>query len=477
MTAHGKIDPAIARALITQDLASFIIRTYATVDASSPFLPNWHIRLLADYLIRASRREIKRLVITLPPRSLKSIAASVALPAWMLGHNPALRIICASYSQDLAGKHARDCRTVMQSSWYRAAFPNAALNPAKLAEHEFETMASGYRLSTSVGGTLTGRGGNFIIIDDPIKPMDAHSDTNRTAVKRWFDGTLLSRLDSKRDDVVILIMQRVHVDDLVAHVLEQVGWTHLQLPAIAVSDETFVLQAEGPFKGVKVGRKAGEVLHPAREPMDVLNRVKAEIGSFVFTSQYQQMPVPPGGNILRQEWFKETPAGWAPKPDARVIQSWDVAMTANDGSDWSVCTTWVDDGGDYHLIDAYRVRLSFPAVKKAVASRQLQFGAQTVLIEDVGIGTGLIQQLRSEGDVRPIGIAPQGSKTDRMVAQSSKIEAGRVHLPRSAPWRQEFMAEMMAFPHGRHDDQVDSVSQYLGWISKRAGIPRIRSLF
>ena len=146
-------------------------------------------------------------------------------------------------------------------------------------------------------------------------------------------------------------------------------------------------------------------------------------------------------------------------------------MTANDGSDWSVCTTWVDDGGDYHLIDAYRVRLSFPAVKKAVASRQLQFGAQTVLIEDVGIGTGLIQQLRSEGDVRPIGIAPQGSKADRMVAQSSKIEAGRVHLPRSAPWRQEFMAEMMAFPHGRHDDQVDSVSQYLGWISKRAGIP------
>ena len=151
-------------------------------------------------------------------------------------------------------------------------------------------------------------------------------------------------------------------------------------------------------------------------------------------------------------------------------------MLFRSGSDWSVCTTWVDDGGDYHLIDAYRVRLSFPAVKKAVASRQLQFGAQTVLIEDVGIGTGLIQQLRSEGDVRPIGIAPQGSKTDRMVAQSSKIEAGRVHLPRSAPWRQEFMAEMMAFPHGRHDDQVDSVSQYLGWISKRAGIPRIRSL-
>ena len=274
MAALNNGEARLVRALLAQDLASFIIKSFVTVDASSTFLPNWHIALFADHLTRAFTRDIKRLVITLPPRSLKSICASVAFPAWALGRDPSLRIICASYGQDLAGKHARDCRTVMQSAWYRQVFPAARLNPAKLAEHEFETMVGGYRLSTSVGGALTGRGGNILIVDDPIKPSDAGSLPHRTAVKQWFDGTLLSRLDHKANDVVIVIMQRVHVDDLVAHLLEQEGWTHLQLPAIALTDESFTLSADGPYRGKRVGRRAGEALHPAREPLDVLARVR-----------------------------------------------------------------------------------------------------------------------------------------------------------------------------------------------------------
>ena len=204
-------DAELYRSFLRTDLLTFIGRTYATVDGRTQFLPNWHVELIADRLMAAYRREIKRLIITLPPRSLKSISASIAFPAWALGQDPKLRIICASYAQEFSGDLARKCRKVMLSPWYRGAFPDSALNPNKLAEEEFETIAGGSRLSTSLGGSLTGRGGNFIIIDDPIKALDAQSKANRERVKDWYDSTLYSRLDSKDDDVIILVMQRVHV--------------------------------------------------------------------------------------------------------------------------------------------------------------------------------------------------------------------------------------------------------------------------
>jgi hypothetical protein len=202
------------------------------------------------------------------------------------GEESGASLYLRKYSQDLSGKLARDCRTVMLSSWYRRAFPFGGLNPAKLAEGEFETLAGGYRLSTSVGGTLTGRGGNFIIIDDPIKPQDAHSEPRRQSVKQWYDSTLYSRLYNKKDDVIILIMQRVHEDDLVAHVLEKEHWEHLRLPAIAEDDEGYVLS-----NGRKVGRREGEPLHREREPLKVLKQLRASTTSYQFSAQYQQAPV------------------------------------------------------------------------------------------------------------------------------------------------------------------------------------------
>ena len=140
-------EQAVLQALLRQDLASFIAKTFVTVDGSQAYKPNWHIEVLAYYLERAAKREIKRLVITVPPRHLKSIAATVAFPAWLLGHNPGLRVICASYSDELARKHARDCRSVMESRWYKQVFPGAVLSRRKSAEHDFETTKRGFRKS------------------------------------------------------------------------------------------------------------------------------------------------------------------------------------------------------------------------------------------------------------------------------------------------------------------------------------------
>ena len=458
-----KQDCNILNAVLRNDLASLIAKVFATVDGSQPFLPNWHIDVIADHLERAARGEIKRLIINLPPRSLKSICASVAFPAWVLGHDPTARIICASYGDDLARKHARDCRAVMTSDWYRRAFPGTRLNRKKSAEDDFETTKRGGRLATSVGGPLTGRGGNIIIIDDPIKAQDALSASKRGAVNQWFDGTLFSRLDNKNDGIIIIVMQRVHIDDLVAHVQDKENWTVVDLPAIAEAPEHIVLD-----DGREFHRDIGDILHPERESRETLERIRSDIGLFFFEAQYQQRPVPEGGNLIKWEWFKtyKDPPPLTSSADC-TVQSWDIAMTENAGSDWSVCSTWAVRGGDYYLIDVFRGRLRFPGLKRKVYELRHQHTAKSVLIEDANASTGLIQQLQHEGKLRPIAIKPKGSKIERMGAETAEIEAGRVWLPESAPWLDVFRVEVLAFPQSRHDDQVDTMSQFLNWVSRR----------
>ena len=304
-------------ALLRHDLTAFTQRCFQTVVPGQTYLSNWHIEAIAHRLERCRQREIRRLIVTLPPRSLKSICASVAFPAFALGHDPSLRIICASYSQDLAAKHARDFRTVLESAWYRRLFPHTRIDPRKNTEGEIQTTAQGYRLSTSLGGTLTGRGGNLLLIDDPMKPTERMSEVKRAAVSEWYDSTLISRLDSKTEGAIVLIMQRLHVDDLVGHVLDKdEAWTHLNLPAIAEEDEEIPL-SNGRFHR----RKAGELLHPAREPMEVLEELKAAMGSQSFSAQYQQAPIPAGGALIKAEWFGTYAQAPEPARGERVVQS------------------------------------------------------------------------------------------------------------------------------------------------------------
>ena len=457
-------DRALLGAALRHDPVAFTQRCFQTVVPGQLYRHNWHIDAIVHHLELCRQKKIRRLIIALPPRNMKSICASVAFPANVLGHNPESRIICASYSQELADKHARDCRAVMTSPWYRRVFPRAKIDHRKNAESEFVTMAGGFRLATSVGGTLTGRGGNLIIIDDPMKPNEAMSETRRRAVNQWYDNTVLSRLDNKSDDAIIVIMQRLHVDDLVGHLLETSdGWTVLNLPAIAEFDQD-----------VKIGermvrhRKIGDVLHPDREPLEVLDEQKTQMGSQTFAAQYQQAPVPPGGALIKWSWFST----YSALPDQRgrrqIVQSWDTASKTSSNNDYSVCTTWLIHRKDYYLLDVLRDRFEYPELRRRIPAHAQARCATTVLIEDAGSGTHLIQDLRAEGRIRPIAIRPDGDKIVRMEAQSALIEAGHVFLPVTASWLGDLQTEMMAFPYGRHDDQIDSVSQFLGWASRRS---------
>jgi hypothetical protein len=287
-------DPRVVSAILRNDLYSFIQAIFPVVSPGASFAPNWHIEAIAFALTRVREGEIKRLIITVPPRSLKSICASVTFPAFVLGHDPTRRIICVSYAEGLARKHANDCRAIMRSAMYNRLFPNTRISVAKDTELEFATTLGGNRLTTSVGGTLTGRGGNLIIIDDPLKPQDAYSETARESTKQWYSNTLLSRLDDKTNDAIVVVMQRLHMDDLVGHLLEQDGWTHLNLPAIAESEHSVPL---GPARSHL--RRTGDLLHPNRESRAVLDELKRSMGSLDFTAQYQQEPVAEDGNLIK----------------------------------------------------------------------------------------------------------------------------------------------------------------------------------
>jgi predicted phage terminase large subunit-like protein len=450
---------------LRNDLTTFIQRTFQTVAPAQPYLHNWHIEAIAWHLQQCSAGKIKRLVITVPPRSLKSISGSVAFVAWMLGRNPSARIVCASYSADLAGQNARQCRAVMKSEWYRRAFPQTRISPDKDAELNFETTHLGCRYSTSVGGTLTGRGGNILITDDALKAEEALSDASRSAVNDWYDGTLCSRLDDKRAGVIIIIQQRLHLDDLVGHVLRQEKWVHLNLPAIAEFDERI---PTGPT--THYFRKAGDLLHEAREPREELEAQKVRLGSFRFSAQYQQRPVPQEGEIVKLEWFRlYDTVQWIQGDE--IVQSWDTAFKAEELNDYSACTTWLVRGNEYYLVDILREKLNYPDLKRKVIRYARAKEADVVIIENKGSGMSLIDDLR-EGNITgvpmPIAFDPENDKLTRMATQSAKIEAGHVFLPRNALWLGDFQTELLQFPHGRHDDQVDSLSQFLAWIQKRS---------
>src|SRR5205807_59885 len=217
------------------------------------------IEVIAAKLAAVREGKIRRLIINLPPRHLKSLMASIAFPAWCLGHDPSAQILSVSYAQDLADKLARDCRSIMMSPWYRRIFPTR-LAPHRQAVQEFITTRQGYRLATSTGGVLTGRGADIILIDDPLKPEEALSDAQRKAANEWYDHTLYSRLNDKRHGAIVIIMQRLHEDDLVGHVLAQEGWEVLSFPAIAEADEVHRIETiwgEQCFR-----RRQGQALHP-----------------------------------------------------------------------------------------------------------------------------------------------------------------------------------------------------------------------
>jgi predicted phage terminase large subunit-like protein len=456
-------DPlALADEAARRDFLSFLIRAFPHISGGANLDLNWHLDAIAYQLQRVNAGACRRLLVTLPPRNLKSITISVAWVAWCLGHDPSLSFVCVSYSNELSEKHARNCRAIIQSPWYRRLFPRTLIAASRSAVHDFDTVGGGGRLATSIGGTLTGRGGDIIIIDDPIKPEDAMSETTRKAVNDWFHSTLASRLNDKKRGAIITVMQRLHHYDLAGLLVESGEWDELSLAAIAPEAAIVPLTRSRVYR-----RAAGETLHAAREPVDELMRIKATVGSTIFSAQYQQQPVPAEGNMIRADWLKTYAAPLGPSGGGQVVQSWDTASKDGLLNDWSVCITALVRRRQVFLLDVWRRRVTFPDLKRAAIANARTFQARALLVEDQASGTQLIQSLRNEqphGVPRPIPRRPEADKRTRLAGVSAMIEAGQLFLPKDADWLSDFKLELLAFPSSRFDDQVDALSQLLIWV-------------
>ncbi len=450
-------DLALADTILRQDFVTFLYRCFLDLNPGARFLPNWHIKAIAYQLDRVRRGEVTRLIINLPPRYLKSIMISVALPAFLLGHEPWRRIIAISYGDELSSKHASDFRAIVHSPWYQRAFPKMQIE--RSTESEVTTTERGFRKATSVAGTLTGLGGDLIIIDDPQKPADAQSDARRTSLNQWVTNTLLSRLDNKQTGAVIVVMQRVHIDDLCGFLAAASNdWQVLSLPAISEREEQISI---GPNESYN--RAIGEALHPAHESLQTLQKLRESLGPDTFFAQYLQKPVPAGGTMIKRGWLRYYDQPPARIPGSRVIQSWDVAAKDGAQNDWSVCTTWLVADGNYYLLDVVRDRFEYPLLKDTAIELARRFQPYQILIEDASTGTALAQEFQRRGDFVVNLVKVQRDKIGRLYVQQGKFAAGRVWFPTAAPFLAELESELLGFPHARHDDQVDSLSQALAF--------------
>ncbi|MCJ2022351.1 phage terminase large subunit [Methylobacterium sp. E-065] len=452
----------LLRALMRQHLAAFAQKTFHALEPGTPYCHSWHLDHLAWQLGRIADGEVRRLIINVPPRSMKSITVSVAFTAWLLGRDPTKRILCASYASDLARKHAIDTRHIMESDWYRELFPRCELVARRQRDTELVTTLRGGRLAFGLGGALTGRGADVIILDDPMKASSATSEADRRRAIEYYEGTLVSRLNNKRRGAIVLVMQRLHEADLCGHLVERAreDWEVVHLPAIAVEDGVFPLSSRPDHVH---RRRCGEALQPDREPRDLLEGLRRELGSRTFEAQYQQTPVPAGGNLIRREWlrhYRERPVTFD-----RVVVSWDTASTLGETSDWSVGLVWGVRDQDFYLLDAVRQRVEFHQLRRAVLRLHERWNADVTLIERTALGHALLQDLRRTSPLRPILLPARLDKVARCEAQSARFEEGRVYLPAEAPWLGVYEAELLAFPNGRHDDQVDATSYALHYLT------------
>ena len=454
-------DRALARyaELLRHDFVGFAHRAFLELYPARQFEPNWHIDVLADKLEAVRRGASKRLIVNVPPRSLKSFLGSIAFPAFVLGHNPSAEVLCTSYGQDFANDLALPCRTLMLSQFYQALF-STRLSDDRQAVEEFKTTAGGARRAVSWTGAVMGRGADFIIIDDPIKAEDALSEDRRAKVNEAFHTSISTRLN-RDTGAIVLIMQRLHVNDLTGFVQKNEQWEVIAMPAIAQLDETYSVRT--PYGARTIRRAEGQVLQPQRQSFQSLTERRSALGPRTFDAQYQQNPHGSENAIIQREWIASYDDNTKPGEFDTVLQSWDTAAKPGESNSYSVCTTWGVRSNLFYLLDVVRERLGFRELKLKAISLAKDFKPTTILIEDQSSGSPLAAEREAKGF--PVQLVPSGSagKDERLYARRNVFESGRVLLPKKASWLDVYVSEICTFPDSDFSDQADSTSQALAW--------------
>lgn len=429
------------------------------VVSGEPYIKALHLQAIAYALERVAKGECRRLLIAVPPRHFKSYLASVAFPAYLLGKNPGTRIICASYGVDLARTFAVQTRDIMSSPAYQEIFPDAVLVSSKPTAARLQTTRSGYRVATSTQGVLTGLGADVVIIDDPMKASDASSAVVRDAVGEWFKSSLMSRFDKPMESRVVVVMQRLHQDDLIGRLRAEGGWEILELPGETPLALTLNLSAK-----TAVNLPVGSILFPERFSKEALAKLRADLGESAYAAQILQMPTPAGGHLFdlgmvqRYNWAPKV----APEQFEAVIVSVDCAAAINASSDYTAITTWGVMGKKLYLLHAVRGRWALGEMLSRTGACIDEYkGAKCVaaVIEKGGSGIPLAHELKLQGRPHIYSWSPKQAKIVRGEFARLMMEKKRLVLPKQAPWLEPIEQELASFPHGTTDDFVDSITQ------------------
>jgi predicted phage terminase large subunit-like protein len=459
----------------------FVEKAWLVIEPATRFVPGWHIEAICEHLEAATRGEIDRLVINVPPRHMKTITVSVMWPVWWWTFAPHTRFLTASYGANLAERDAVRSRNLLRSPWYQERWPELELKSDVNRTNRYENTHTGYRLATSVGGEATGEGGDVIIIDDPHKLEEALSAAARARVLGWHDMRSGSVSTTPRQESRSWSCSACM--SATSPAICSTAATPISASPPATSPST---RSAGPTTHAK----KGELLWPTHIPERELTRIEQTMGSFRAAGQLQQRPAAAEGELLKRSWWQFFPpeylnpdkVGMLP-PFQRIIASWDTAFEGTTSSDYVVGQVWGIRGTDHYLLYSYRRHANLSATKDAMraayawAKERWPRAAHTVLIEKSANGAEIVAALKRElPGVLPVTVS--NDKITRAIAASPPLESGNIYLPgHAAPdttagyqapdWVASLIEEAALFPHGRHDDQVDAFSQAINWAANR----------
>jgi predicted phage terminase large subunit-like protein len=469
---------AVRRYARAQSLHRFVKGAWHLVEPDQAFRDNWHVHALCGLLEDVTRGEIKRLLINIPPGTAKSLIVSVFWPAWVWVNNPAKRFLTASYAQELSNRDAEKHRDIVVSDWYRSQWPTVQLKAGSNAKTAFNTTARGWRLATSVGGRGTGLHPDFIVIDDPHKVADtddgggivANAGALRKKAISWFSKTISTR-GASRGAAIVIIMQRLHQDDLSGHVLtapDALSWVHVCLPMRAEPLERMPETKATRWKGDP--RQPGELLWPALFPEDKVAQLERVLTPTPAAGQLQQRPTPEGGALFKVGRFKVIPE--LPRDVVAWCRFWDAAGTEGAG-DWTAgALVGKRAAGTFVVADMARGQWSTGVVDNKIQQQAYIDGPKVRVREEQEPGSSgkavVESRKRLLAGYDYHGVRSTGDKTTRAKPLANQVEAGNVELV-AGPWVQRFLDECEVFPFGTNDDQVDAATGGFNELALRGG--------
>lgn len=456
---------------------------WPVLEPATVYVDNWHLHAICDHLRAVSRGQINRLIINIPFRMLKSTLVSQAWPVWEWIERPSLQYLTASYAKVLSIRDAVNSRRIIESDAFQESFGDVfTMTTDQNVKSFYENSKRGLRVATATDAAATGFGGNRIIVDDPISALMADSETARQDSIDWWKGTVSTRFNDASKDAAVVVMQRLHEQDLTGYLLENNPgqWEHLVLPmryepkrmvfvdGMKREVDTHKVPSRIGFKDPR--REPGELLCPQRLSEEAVSTIESDLGAYHTAAQLQQNPASRSGAIFPRKYWQF----WKVLPTLEeVVLSVDAAFKDTDTSDYVAIHAWGRRQADKFLIKRVKERMGFSATVKTVKTVRAEmidrgYNVVAVLVEDKANGPAIIDTIKKEVP-GVIAITPEGGKQARAYAVQPEHEAGNLYLPDPSvdPKIEEFITETNSFPNVPHDDETDAMTQAVNWLRNR----------